>query len=208
MNNLLLRRRMLMQAGGSPTPPTIPYQQVEYVYSTNNKVYCNLGITPNDTTVVQIKFAPTNNAPNIVIGYTVSNDRDDWRFFIYGGKAYYDALSNKRMNNFLTFTWNNVYELEFGNFYCKDLDSGTILAQSTQFTGTGVNTLYLNGMNTNSCVPNKWYYVKIYQNGSLVMDLYPIRDGTDGGLYDTISQHLFQNDYWEDYEFIPGPDIN
>ena len=53
--------------------------------------------------------------------------------------------------------------------------------------------------------PIKIYYFKIYDNGVLVRDFIPVRVGTTGYMYDSVSGRLFGNDGTGD--FIVGADV-
>lgn len=179
--------------------------RIEYVENSNN-ARLDTGYTPTSDTVMQIKYMPLALTGNVVLGYYVS-DSNDFRFFNSDGRVFFDSFGNTRIYSAKNVqVINNVYELEFGNFYVKNLSTGTVIvSKSTPYTGTGNGTIYLNSPNINwVAVKNRWYYLKFYEGNTLKMYLIPIRIGTVGYLYDVVSQQTIST--WTG-SWDLGPDL-
>lgn len=190
MIDLLMRRReMEMPQGEAPIPIPEDAVRIEYVANTSN-VRLNTGYIPTDASVIKIKYMPVSLTSDATFGYYI-NDSRDFRFFNTGGRIFFDAFSGKRIYSGTgKQVVNTLYELEFGNFYVKDLTTGSIIISSnTPYSGTGEGSLWLNAYNHNiGAAKNRWYYLKMYESGVLKMYLIPIRIESVGYLYDAVSQ--------------------
>ena len=188
--------------------------EIEYLESSGTQ-WIDLGIIPDQNTKVQFKFKNLIATGGSILGYNNNSDIQDWRFFNYGQKAYFDVPGGSGTGNRInggTININTVYELEVGNFYVKNLETNTNLCSATAISSyTGNDTIKLNKKSsstsvTNDISSNVWYYIKIYSNNDLIMDLIPVRKKQIGYLYDKISEQLFKNLGTGD--FILGPDKN
>ena len=160
-----------------------------YIYrdSSHKGFISDLGVTLKDNTKIKIKLKPTNYGGGMIIGeVNPPNDDDDYRFFWYINLIYYDYGSD-RMDSPLDL--NNIYFLEVGNYYVKNLITGRYILQGNAKSGVATShtrTLGLFGEENDYA----WiYYVKIYEGDTLVKDFIPakLEDGS-GTLYDTISK--------------------
>lgn len=199
----------------TPTPTPTPTTKVEYQYSGSSWV--NLGevsgssitiqspeylekdsshqgaipidkkFTPN--TKIQIKIYPTYAGGQVFIGDDCSSDTNDLRMFWAGSSLYFDIASKRisRGGKYL----NQLYELEFGNYYIKNLSTGVNLVTGTPQTFERSCTLNTFSDMTNGCVPryntsdnNRIYYIKIYESDVLVRDFIPCISGNTYGWFD------------------------
>ena len=188
----------------------LPYDaEIEYL-ECNGLQWIDTGFTPTVNTRVQFKFKNTHYSGDVVIGYFNDSDIEDWRFFTYQGNPYFDipggTVSGQRIvNNNFTLVEGDIYELELGNFYIKDLTTNQNIDGVSTRIFTANDTIKLNYCNKNKQISsNVWYYVKIYESDVLVLDLIPVRVGQIGYMYDKISKQLFANQGTGD--FILGPD--
>ena len=188
--------------------------EIEYLQGSETQ-WIDLGIIPDTNTKVQFKFKNLVATGGSILGYNNNTDTKDWRFFNYSQRAYFDVPGGSGNGNRInggTININTIYELEIGNFYVKNLETNTILCSATAISSyTGNDTIKLNKKSsslsvTNDISSNVWYYIKIYSNNDLIMDLIPVRKKQIGYLYDKISEQLFEN--LGTGEFILGPDKN
>lgn len=161
-----------------------------YIYrdSSHKGFISDLGVTLKDNTKIEVKLRPTSNGGGMIIGEVNSlNDDDDYRFFWYGENIYYDYGSD-RMNSPLTI--NNDYVLEVGNYYIKNLMSGSYILQGNAKSGVATAHTRTLGLFGDVNEDYAWiYYIKIYEGDTLVKDFIPskLEDGS-GTLYDTLSK--------------------
>ena len=178
----------------------VEYLQVEYLHRT----YIDTGIIPDASTVVQLKVMPLSVTGDIIIGYKSPSDATDWRLFNYQSHIYFDNYNNGRINGG-TMSANNLYELELGNFYVKDIPTNTVLLSGRTYTGTGVGHIYIFGETAVQASYNRFYYVKIFSGPTKIMDLVPIRIGKVGMMFDKVSGNFFKG-LNPNEDFIVGPD--
>lgn len=160
-----------------------------YIYrdSSHKGFISDLGVTLKDDTKIEIKLKPTSNGGGMIIGeVNAPNDDDDYRFFWYNTRIFYDYGSDRKYS---TLALNRIYFLEIGNYYIKDLTSGNYILQGNAKSGVATahtRTLGLFGKENDYA----WiYYIKVYEGDTLVKDFIPFKleDGS-GTLYDTISK--------------------
>lgn len=148
----------------------------------------DLGVTLKDNTRIEVKLRPTSNGGGMIIGeVNPPNDNDDYRFFWYNKSPYYDYGSD-RMHSTLSIHTDYVFEV--GNYYIKNLTTGSYILQGN--TKSGVATAHTRTLGLFGDVNDDFawiYYIKIYEGDTLVKDFIPFKleDGS-GTLYDTISK--------------------
>lgn len=183
--------------------------EIEYVESTGTQ-WIDCKVLPTPDTKIQFKFINLQATGNVIIGSNEQGDTQDYRFFNYNNGAYFDVPGGSGTGNRLISSNkiypNTEYELELGNYYVLNLKTNTIIVQrNTKYNTYCNDTIGLNGKSSNLS-KNRFYYVKIYENNSLVFDAIPVRVDQIGYMYDKISGKLFGNQGTG--EFILGPDIN
>lgn len=197
-------------------PDKLPseYTELEYI-ETSGTQWIDTGITSTSTMVSQIKFnLLSTSSSSHVYGYRKANDYESYRLFFNGSTGLmYDgpgtSTSNKRritMNN--SVSKDTVFEFELGNNYVKNLVTGNNIGSSNSKYLDGISTItlsYWEGNGSNSDVSSaRWYYVKIYEDSTLILDLIPVRKDGVGYMFDRVSKTLFTNQGTGD--FILGPD--
>lgn len=166
------------------------YEEIEYIYrdSSHRGFISDLGVTLKDDTKIEIKLRPTSNGGGMIIGEVNSpNDDDDYRFFWYNNRIFYDYGSD-RMNSPLAI--NTDYLLEVGNYYIKNLTTGNYILQGSAKSGVATAHTRTLGLFGEVNDDYAWiYYIKVYEGETLVKDFIPVKfeDGS-GTLYDTISK--------------------
>lgn len=167
--------------------------------SANANGYIPLGEYFQENTVIEIDFQMTQAKGNAVIGDYGSNDNDDWRVFVN-----YDSSQNNLVSyDFMTTraqwnsgNWSQRFKFEIGNYYVKNLNTGTNIISSTKKTNfTRPNQMYLFHMEgsqgNNNIDYGHVYSLKIKQNGLLVKDFIPWTDMNGNyGLYDKVADEI------------------
>ena len=196
--------------------PQSTYTRIEYIESTGTQ-WIDTGIQPTLTSAMKFGINMSENCGDTIIGncFAPNQDYTDWRIFNYGGSILWDCVQDRYWGG--SFNPGTYYDFECGNNYCIQ-DGNTQYSGTTQ-SGT-IDTFHIlvfaqNGIFDNSLHPDyvndmaysagKLYYLQIYDNGVLVRDFIPVRDGQIGGLYDRVSGQFFGNDGTGD--FILGGDI-
>lgn len=195
----------------------LPYDaEIEYLESTTTQ-WIDTEIVPTPTTKCQIKFCNLSSTGTVIFGYKNGSDKDDYRLFNHNQYLYFDipgyygVAEGNRLSDSCRLYSNSTYELELGNFYVKDLTTDTTLISSSAWDSFGEisDSITLNcGIEDNQQVisSNRWYYAKIFDNNTLLLDLVPVRIGQVGYMYDKVTGQLFGNKGTGD--FILGPDKN
>lgn len=179
------------------------YSEVEYVYNDANNQGWNidLGFKPNEKHKYQIKMQPTELGGNAIAGDGETNDINDYRFFFqadgshlimdYGSARVAAGGFNK------DYVLGKIWEVEFGNFYIKDLQTNTILASHPTISGNRSRNLqlFLKYSNSSSVATKdyeKIYYFKVYEGDNLIRDLVPcININNIPGFYDLITKQFY-----------------
>lgn len=167
---------------------------VEYFETTDSSSSINTKIIPNENTKLRFEFINLEATGAIIIGYMDGDDTKDWRFFNYNSQAYFDTYdgtsSYGRRIYGGSIVPNTRYNLELGNYYVKNLDTGTNIISGDVYTGTGNNNIYING--NVGATNNRWYYIKIYDGTTLVRDFVPAQVGQVSCMYDHVSGLVFK----------------
>ena len=186
------------------TVSTMVIKSPEYLErSASANGYMPLGEFFQENTTIEIDFQMTQAKGFCVIGDYFKTDNDDWRMFIN-----YDVVANNKVNyDFLTErgdwnsgNWAQRFNLELGNYYIKNLDTGTNVISRTAKTGfTRPNQMYLFHLDTQEgssiSQPNldygHIYSVKIKQNGVLAKEYIPWTDENGNyGLFDKVEKEI------------------
>lgn len=123
-----------------------------------------------------------------------------------GSTCYFDWNGNRQIaaNSLIP---NNIYEFELGNYYVKNLVSGTnIITGTLEVNQTRYTPVYIDGDKYFNNCSNRWYYLKIYCGETLERDFIPVRVGQVGYLYDKVTKRLFGSATNKNYAI--GPDVN
>ena len=192
----MLLANMMSNKGGGNTR----YEEVSWIEA-NGTQYIDTGIKPDDTTIVRAKFIMTDYNGGSFIGYQ-NTEQDSFRFFKSSITTYLDYGSgdggNRISGSYVTSN-TEIYEMEFGNRYVKDLKTNEI-----KFSGSTVSfsekTFTINIFD--SIDFGRLYYFQIFKQGSLVMDLVPVYDTETQkyGMYDNISKTFKGNDGTGDFK--------
>lgn len=177
--------------------------RVSYISNEDNLgAYINTGVVPNANLRVVIAVEDFQHTSTMLLGSRVARDSS---CFLIGshseGTIRFDYATNTQssggVNSQFTYTGglgNRTLEIDKTN--CKV--DGVVVHT---FPVNGFNTTYpihIFGMNNagehvDMLKSVKVLWVKIYDNGTLIKDFFPVRVGTTGYLYDSVSETLFGN---------------
>lgn len=87
--------------------------------------------------------------------------------------------------------------------------NGTTYTRTTTTEFTTAAQLYIFKGQTSATTGGKLkvYYFKVRKNGKLIADFIPVRRGTDGCMFDTVSKKIFERQGTSSKTFTLGPDI-
>lgn len=172
------------------------YTELEYIESTGTQ-WIETGVVFTPGTKSQLKFTASAVTGDALYGFGTINDNTDYRFFNYRNRFYFDVPGPGQEGARIyggSLSLNTIYEIELGNFYIKNLATGTnIVSSSTQnFTNTS-NTLkmwYKDG----NISKGKLYYLKIWSGATLQRDFIPVLDSDNiPCLYDKVEGKFYYN---------------
>lgn len=169
------------------------YRLLNYVQS-NGTAILDTKVKPSSNLRIQMKFVMTVWGGDTFIGtydYGITEE-NDYRFFRNGDYTYFDVEAQRLQFPFVT-NVSTVYELELGNYYVKNLNTGEILAsgQKQIFEWMSDNTIKL----FRKTDYGKIYYLKIWDGENLIRDYVPCmrnRDGL-GGMYDLVNNKFYKS---------------
>lgn len=199
----LIRRRMMMELGGTPTPPPVlPYDSiVEYIGFTgtqyvNTLIYptsMNLDIRYYSYTALKWGWLSQNYGNRVWIACVGPTSRCVW------WKTFNDKYA---LASSTTTSWHNYrYDMSSG-FYMDDtkltsftssVPSGSSISSVPLYIGQTYDTTAQVVETTSTAFDTRLSDMKIYQGGTLVRDFIAVRVGQVGYLYDNVSNELFGN---------------
>lgn len=177
------------------------YQEVEYIKSTGTQ-WIDTGVIPNTNTLSRIKFINEGRTGGVIYGYFLGKDKEDYRFFNFGGAPYLDFPSEatstgyRIIGNSGTLNGGVLHEIELGNAYVKNLATNTIMVSGDKQEFTGQATIRLNHHSNSSNISSStWYYVKIYDDDILIRNFVPCYRKSDNeiGLYELVQGEFYTN---------------
>jgi hypothetical protein len=207
---MLLRRRMMGKSGGS-----IPYQRIEYLESTGTQ-YIDTGIKYNSSNKYNVEcnliyttaaggntFALNGWDAGGAFGLRDINCVDGSNLSILTNAIGLDLkISLEIQSGSTSHTLTSI--LYNANTYSA---SRPHAALATYASNSGYIIFACYSQNSvNYFVKEKIYGMKIFVNDVIVRDFIPVRVGTTGYLYDTVSGQLYGNSGTGN--FILGSDIN
>ena len=199
--------------GGDDTGNMIPSgystNDVQCVSCTGSQWY-DLGLPPTLTMRTQIKCSfAGENEHMAIIGVLPSsyneNDKNDYRLFIASSpfEWFLDFPGSSRIRG-ASAALNEVREVEFGNFYVKDLVTDSMLISGSTVTAPcpshNIRLFRTNYNNPSKYTTGSVYYVRIYDlNASdeyeLVRNLVPCKsDADEVGLLDLVEKKFYKSD--------------
>lgn len=181
----------------------LPYDaEVEYLKSTGTQ-YINTNIIGGSTLTYDICVWADSLDSGFLGSRKDSNSRTCW-VLITGDSLVQLGYGNAFTNSVNTYSqgWVTLRSYNANSKHNVDINSNgiteTVIVSNVQsFTNT--QPVYLFGMNNNGSLLTSFQcvgrvkYCKLYNNGTLVCDLIPVRVGQTGYMYDKVSRQLFGN---------------
>ena len=163
--------------------------------STVQQVYFDTGILITNKIKFQIKFKLIHSSGGLLVGDPDrSDDNNDYRMFNFmDSTIYYDIVSGRiSIPSSSAGPTNKIYELECAPHYIKSLTNNYIggSVNTTKFTRS--NNLHLFCSDTNNTDGAYVYYLKVYDNDTLVRDFVPaLNSNNQAGLYDKVTNQFY-----------------
>lgn len=172
----------------------------------SNEYSIPLGIYPTLDTVVQIKGMLQAADGASYFGYNDywGGNNNYFRLFTYEQNAMiFDFPSDgDRRITMYGLPFGQTFELEVGNCYIRDLtNTNPTVTGATVTDGNPVNVNFKGQLNCWSYSDDpssiykgeRFYYIKIWQNNTLVRDLVPAEYNGDIGLWDKVNDTFYGN---------------
>jgi len=181
-------------------PESSPYEFVDYIQAPSGGPYIDTGIKPDPTIIIQCKFVMKAYDGNTFIGHQKS-ESDCFRFFRADTLTYLDYGSGSGHNRIqveFIKSKTKIYNVELGNRYIKNLDTGKKVISDTDEDFAEKNYTVKLFDSTNYGIV---YYLKIKKHGSWVRDYIPVlnKETNKYGLYDQVSNTFFGNNGTGDF---------
>lgn len=209
---MIAARQIAFGRGGK----RLPYDaEVEYLESMGTQ-YIDTGYILNTRSKVMLNVmwtAITHTAETAQqMGVVKWNDSGNYRT-IFAQQSNSIAAFCAEANPVLSPNTYNVftYTADLPNRKCSITSSGSATSANinTSLSGTFTKSFYIFARNNGGVAEHycrcKIYSFKAYDNGTLVLDLIPVRVGDVGYMYDRVSEQLFGNQGTG--EFIIGDDV-
>lgn len=173
---------------------TIDVELYDYIYNdANNTGIIDTNYILTTGTTIQIKLQVTDRDGNAFLynGQEMDTDGEFRVFFApqaFSGGLYFD-WNNSRVNGSFTIpSGDTTATLEIGNYYLKNLDTDTnIDTGSTQSATQGTLHIFYNKSENGHYDREKIYWLKIYESGTLKMNLLPAKYNGVAGFYDKVN---------------------
>lgn len=151
--------------------------------------YCDTGVNLTSESKLALDYAATyTNGGKILT--TTNYTENEWRIFGYGYSLYFDLGGGDTVTDgrieISGYADGTRYNLEFGKFYIKNIDTSSEIARlyDNPFTSTNGDTLKLGGAEDTTNI----YELKFYVDGTnLSHDFIPVTIGTLVCFYDTVN---------------------
>ena len=191
-------------------PVALPsgYTQLEYLQSTGTQ-YIDTGFKPNqDTRVVCKTVCQVSSAANWVYGARTSNSSNQYTFLGASAGTYASGFATAAVNFPSSLNTTNPIVVD-KNKTVTTINGGNA-ATNTAATFTAPVNLALFAVNTNGTISYgkvKLYYVQIYDNGTLIRNMVPVKNSSGTlGMYDTVNGVFYANAGTG--TFVAGAEIN
>ncbi len=205
--------------------PILPlaYQQVSYIFNTNNTEYINTGVKPNSDTRCWMDFNPRGRLDSLT--WPTDNSclfgcSSTYSFHVYGGGTNYHDYNTIQFagegftkSGSILRSRHTVEINRSGGYMYID---NTQIGRSTKTFSTINYSLFLFANNNNGTPKFAsfdygfyLYQFKVWQSNTLIRDMYPcyLKSDTQAiGMYDLIENKFYGNDGTG--IFYKGPDVN
>lgn len=191
--SLFRRRLMLSTANNSNSTLPSGYIKLSYIESTGTQ-YIKLDLPITKDTICRIKFNMTEATGSCIMGSI-----PPFRFFNAYASAFLDwgrGTGGGRINGG-SIKAGTLYDIEFGDFYVKNLDTGENIISGESWGDTikySSDPIMIMKCPGTQEAKGKVYYAQVYETGTLVRDLLPcINPDGEVGLYDLVKGRFHGN---------------
>lgn len=191
-----MSRRRFLVSNQTISPLPSGYVLLDYIESTGEQ-YIELDLPITKDTVCRIKFNLSEYTGNCIMGSS-----GNFRFFNANNSAYLDwarGLGGNRLNGG-HINNNTTYDIEFGDWYVKNLDTGDYIIQGTawgdtvRYVSNKINLMYVPNQNPSKKAKGKFYLSQVIEKRELVCNLLPCIDPSGAvGMYDLVGQKFYGN---------------
>lgn len=186
------------------------YQEVEYIESTGSQ-YIDMNVKATNKTMIDAQLYTDETGNKNWFGGSVSSSSYNFIFNSYASNKfeYQYGTSNSWIISAVQDTIvGQIYTIKYGNGAIYINENKIADLSTTTFSDT--RNIYLFTRNQNAGIvgiAGKVYYLKIYDNGTLVRNFIPAYRISDGevGLFDIVNNVFYQNAGTGD--FIKGPNV-
>ena len=190
------------------------YTRLEYIQSSGTQ-YIDTGIKGNQNIKVDIDFIVVDNGNFWPFGArTTANTRS---FAIWSSTGIIDGAFRVGFDNTSGYTGSNGSAQKNTRFRVVHSKDGTYINDTLVWTASGysdfatTNNLLAFATYDGTTIQKtamKLYSLKLWNNGTLVRNFVPVKQGTTVGMYDTVSGQFFTNAATSGPNFTPGPTVN
>ena len=193
MDALLRRRAMIAAGGGSPTPPGPTPTQVSWLCNNTLGEYIDLGIKPDNTTIVEVTYQDFIGVSGVMFGSRVAGNN---AMYAFGSHAATTVRADCMSKTYSSNTGLGSHTVRLSNASCK-IDGSNIAVFNPLFTGNNYNIFVfaLNNGGTPVMMLNsvKISSIKVRKGGVYVLDLTPAVINGEGVFVDSIGGTVFYN---------------
>lgn len=167
-------------------------------------------ILPSLTMKAQISIEMHEYNGNLIFGTVDNTDTQTYRLFNYAGRIYFDinGIKNRITGASKSFDIGKRYDFLLGNRYVKDINSNYIIQATPlnllEFIPNKSHLLgiFANQITSSNYMANgKIFYLKIYDNNTLVRHFVPVPCGLQigdfvvpsNGMWDIVEQKFYGN---------------
>lgn len=190
----LIRRRMMMELGGTPTPPTpLPYDtEIEYLEGSGTQ-YIDTGIVISENDVINCRcMFLSKTGDNYVFGSASSTGTGGLWVELYSNKTWYVRFGGTSSSNSTSGGGvNAVKNLQLKKQYFS-VDGTRRLQPTYSSLPSNTITIFANWTYSPSLVRIYSFNIEDGQSNKLI-DFIPVRVGQVGYMYDRVSGQLFGN---------------
>lgn len=200
--NEVVTNRLLAKSFGVNSGAVFPdtfldeYKTLEYIENSNSQ-WIDTGVNGESTVIIQTKFLITDTSnTGVIVGYYY-NPTENLRFFGANNLFYTDMGSDSTGRIYGgTLAANQIYEIESGNLYMKDLTTGQMIAEGNKVPYFSQNhTMTIFYFNNGAPAKGRMYYLNLYKGSKIVRKYIPVKRISDSriGMYDLVEQKFYES---------------
>ena len=179
--------------------PPVYDAQVEYL-ETDGTACINTLFRPDNNTSIEAEYSKGDTGTLIICGARTAKNSKDYTVFPNNGTSFLVRFGNRENTFNYTFVTDHVYRVTSNKrvFTVYDVTADTSVNSMTCTSSTFSCSYYmylfaLNTAGTVTVYPQKIYYFKLYDNGTLIRDYIPVRKNGVGYMYDKVTGELYGN---------------